>query len=187
LALARARTLRDVITAALASVREAFSWSYGSFWEVHPEDHALRFVQDSGTVSEEFRRVTAEARLREGEGLNAQARHARSLAFGPDWGEMKTCSRCPVARRSGLKSGVCFPILLGSRVLGTMDFLTDERITPSEGRLDALRNVSRLVSTALERVDQQTRLDQAKKDLETKVNQLMQAAQAAAGGNLTVA
>ena len=110
------RTVRDVITAALASVREAFGWSYGSFWEVNPDDQALRFVQDSGSVSEEFRRVTAEARFREGEGLNGQAWQTRDLVFVPDLGEMKTCSRAPVARRSGLKSGVCFPILLGSRV-----------------------------------------------------------------------
>ena len=47
-----------------------------------------------------------------------------------------------------------------------MDFFTEERITLSEGRLDALRNVGRLVSSALERVDQQTKLDLAKKDLE---------------------
>ena len=81
---------------------------------------------------------------------------------------MKSCSRAPVARRSGLKSGVCFPIILGSRVFGTMDFFTEERVTLSESRLDALRNVGRLVSSALERVDQQTKMDQAKKDLETQ-------------------
>jgi methyl-accepting chemotaxis protein len=187
LSLARARTIRDVITAALSSVREAFEWTYGSYWEVHPEDQALRFVQDSGAVSEEFRRVTAEARFREGEGLNGQTWQSRDLVFVPDLGEMKTCSRSPVARRSGLKAGICFPIMLGNRVLGTMDFLTEEKITPSEGRLDALRNVGRLVSSALERVEQQTRLDQAKKDLETKILQLMKVAKAASEGNLTVA
>jgi methyl-accepting chemotaxis protein len=187
LGLARARTVRDVVTTALSSVREAFAWSYGSYWEVHPDDQTLRFVHDSGSVSEEFRRVTAEARFREGEGLNGQAWQSRDLVFVPDLGEMKTCSRAPVARRSGLKSGVCFPIVLGNRVLGTLDFLTEERITPSEGRLDTLRNVGRLVSSALERVDQQTRLDQAKKDLETKVGQLMKVAKAASEGNLAVA
>ena len=68
-----------------------------------------------------------------------------------------------------------------------MDFFTEERINPSASRLDALRNVGRLVSTALERVDQQARIDQAKKDLEAKVNQLMKVARAAAEGDLTVA
>lgn len=186
LALGRSRTVRDVITSALASVREAFNWSYGSFWEINPDEQALRFVHDAGSVTEEFRRVTADARFREGEGLNGQAWQNRDLVFVPDLGEMKSCSRAPVARRSGLKSGVCFPIILGSRVFGTMDFFTEERVTLSDSRLDALRNVSRLVSSALERVDQQIKLDAAKKDLETKVNQLMKVAKAASEGDLTI-
>ncbi len=186
LALGRSRAVRDVITSALTSVREAFNWSYGSFWEINTDEQALRFVHDAGSVTEEFRRVTADARFREGEGLNGQAWQSRDLVFVPDLGEMKSCSRAPVARRSGLKSGVCFPVILGSRVFGTMDFFTEERVTLSESRLDALRNVGRLVSSALERVDQQTKMDQAKKDLETKVNQLMKVAKAASDGDLTI-
>jgi methyl-accepting chemotaxis protein len=187
MALGRARNVREVITAALGSVREAFGWSYGSFWEIQPEEQVLRFSQDSGSVSEDFRRVTAEARFREGEGLNGQAWQTRDLVFVPDLGEMKTCSRAPVAKRSGLKSGVCFPIMLNGKIIGTMDYFTEERITPSASRLDALRNVGRLVSSAMEKVDQQAKIDQAKKDLETKVNQLMKVARVAAEGDLTVA
>jgi methyl-accepting chemotaxis protein len=187
LALGRSRTGRDVVAAALSTVREAFGWSYGSYWEINPDEQALRFVNDSGSVSEEFKRVTNDARFREGEGINGQAWQSRDLVFVPDLGEMKSCSRAPVARRIGLKSGVCFPILSGSRVVGTMDFFTEQRLTLSNGRLDTLRNVGRLVSTALERVDQQARIDQAKKDLETKVNQLMKVAKAASDGDLTVA
>ena len=187
LALGRNRTVRDVITSALSSVRETFMWSYGSFWEINADEQALRFVHDAGSVSEEFRRVTTDARFREGEGLNGQAWQTRDLVFIPDLGEMKSCSRAPVARRSGLKSGVCFPIMLGSRVFGTMDFFTEEKVVLSEGRLETLRNVGRLVSSALERVDQQIRMDQAKKDLETKVNQLMKVAKAASEGDLTIA
>jgi methyl-accepting chemotaxis protein len=187
LALGRARSTREAITAALSCVREAFSWSYGSFWEINAEDQSLRFSHDSGIVGEEFRRVSSESRFREGEGLNGQAWQSRDLVFVPDLGEMKGCSRAPAARRIGLKAGVCFPILVAGKVIGTMDFFTEERITPSEGRLEALRNIGRLVSTALEKVEQQTRIDQAKKDLETKVNQLMTVARAASEGNLTMA
>jgi methyl-accepting chemotaxis protein len=186
LALGRSRTASEVITAALSSVREAFGWSYGSFWAVHPEDQTLRFAQDAGSVNDEFRRITAEARFREGEGLNGQTWQNRELVFVSDLGEMKSCSRAPSARRNGLKAGVCFPILLGSRVYGTMDFFTEERSTPSESRLDALRNVGRLVSSALERVDQQAQIDQAKRDIESKVKELMKVARAAAEGDLTV-
>jgi methyl-accepting chemotaxis protein len=187
LALGRARSTREAITAALSAVREAFSWSYGSFWELNSEDQALRFGQDSGAVGDEFRRVSTESRFREGEGLNGQAWQSRDLVFVADLGEMKGCSRAPAARRIGLKSGVCFPILLAGKVFGTMDFFTEEKIAPSEGRLEALRSIGRLVSTALEKVEQQARIDQSKKELETKVNQLMNVARAASEGNLTMA
>ena len=58
-------------------------------------------------------------------------------------------------------------------------------VKESVGRLDALRNVGRLVSSAVEKVDQQSRIDQGKKDLEVKVSQLMKVARAAAEGDLT--
>jgi methyl-accepting chemotaxis protein len=183
--LGRARSVREAIATALSTVREAFAWSYGSYWEVNSEEQALKFSLDSGTVGDEFRRVSSDSRFREGEGLNGQAWQCRDLVFVPDLGEMKGCSRAPAARRIGLKSGICFPILVGGRVMGTMDFFTEDRITPSEARLDALRNIGRLVSTALEKVEQQARIDQSKKDLEEKVNQLMKVARAASEGDLT--
>jgi methyl-accepting chemotaxis protein len=186
LALARAKTPRDVATSALAAVRDSFGWSYGAYWEVNQEDRALRFAHDSGSVSDELRRAAAEARFREGEGLNGQSWQTRDLVFVPDLGELKTSSLAALARRSGLTSGVAIPVLLGNQVVGTMDFFMQEKVTLSEGRLDALRNVGRLVSSALERVDQQARIDQAKKDLENKVNQLMKVAKAAAEGDLSV-
>ncbi len=186
MALGRCRVSREVVTTALATVRDAFGWSYGSFWEVDPQDQSLKFAHDAGSVTDEFRRVTAEARFREGEGLNGQAWQTRDLVLVADLGEMKGCSRAPVAKRSGLKSGVCLPVLVAGRVIGTMDFFSEEQLTLSEGRTDALRNVGRLVSQSLERVDQQTRMDQAKKDLEFKASELMQVTRAASQGDLTV-
>jgi methyl-accepting chemotaxis protein len=185
LALAQARMVRDVVTSALSAVREAFGWSYGSYWEVNPEDHALRLAHESGSVTDEFRRATAEARFREGEGLSGKSWQTRDLVFVPDLGELKT-PLAAVARRSGLKSGVAVPVTLGNQVHGAMDFFTEEKLALSDGRMEVLRNVGRLVSSALERVDQQARIDQAKKDLENKVNQLMKVAKAAAEGDLTV-
>jgi methyl-accepting chemotaxis protein len=187
IALGRAGSTGEVVSAALNSVREAFGWSYGSFWEVNAADQTLRWSADSGAVADDFRRVSSDSRFREGEGLNGQAWQARDLVFVPDIGEMKSCSRAPVARRGGLKSGVCFPIVLAGRVIGTMDFFTDQQITPSPARLEALRNVGRLVSGALERVEQQARIDRDKRELEARAVELMKVARAAAEGDLTVA
>ncbi|MDG3008239.1 methyl-accepting chemotaxis protein [Paludisphaera mucosa] len=184
-ALGGATTVSEAAEVALRTVREAFGWWYGSFWEVDHSDGRLRWVADSGSVDEEFRRVSTASRFREGEGFNGQAWQTRDLVFVSDLGEMRGCSRAPVAKRNGLKSGVCFPILVDGRVIGTMDFFTKEEVQLSTNRLETLRGVGRQVSISVERVDRQAQIDRSKRDLEEKVGRLMAAARAAAEGDLT--
>jgi methyl-accepting chemotaxis protein len=150
--LAKASTVGDAARAALDTVRSSFGWAYGSYWTVDPAENALRFTVESGSVNEEFRRVTMDARFREGEGLSGRAWKSRDLFFTPDIGQMTDCCRAPAAQRAGVKSGVCFPIVVGGQVAGTMDFFATETVTPSQERLDALRNVGRAVSAAIDRI-----------------------------------
>jgi methyl-accepting chemotaxis protein len=107
---------------------------------------------ESGSVNDEFRRVTMESRFREGEGLSGKTWRNRDLLFTRDIGEMTDCSRAPVAKRAGVKSGVCFPIVVEGAVIGTMDFFSLETLTLSEERLSTLRKVGQLFSVAVERL-----------------------------------
>lgn len=185
MALGGSHTPEGIMSAALDVVRRVFGWAYGSYWQVDPQYDALVFVQESGTVDEEFQRVTRSSRFREGEGLNGRAWRRRDLVAVEDLGELSDCSRAPSARRAGVVSGLGFPIVMNGQVLGTMDFFSTQKFTLSDERLEALRNVGRLVSAALERASQRTAMERAKKDLEEKVNSLLRVAEAAASGDLT--
>ncbi len=167
-AMGRATTVAQAISNGLEIVREAFGWAYGSYWMVDPATQTLRFAQDSGAVSEEFRRVSAEARFREGEGFNGRAWRARDLVFVEDLGTVVDCPRRDSALRLGVKSGVAFPLLLQGAVLGTLDFFVMSTISPSPERLEALRNVGRLVSRAIERlsIEERNRREAAFQDRE---------------------
>jgi PAS domain-containing protein len=154
-ALGRAKTPEEAAKLALDTVKAGFGWAYGSYWQVDPAANALRFSLESGSVNDEFRRVTQEARFREGEGLSGRAWRQRDLFFTPDIGQMTDCCRAPVAIRAGVKSGVCFPIVVDGRVTGTMDFFALETLTPSTERLDTLRAVGRLVSATIERLQRE--------------------------------
>ena len=147
-----ATTPAAVARAALESVRASFGWAYGSYWTVDPSVNALRFNSESGSVNDEFRRVTLEASFKEGEGLSGRAWRQRDLYFTPDIGQMTDCSRAPVAQRMGVKSGVCFPVIVKGQVIGTMDFFALVELELSQDRLEVLRNVGRLVSASIERV-----------------------------------
>ena len=169
-AISNASTGEEAIRAALSTVKDAFGWAYASYWELDPQANALKFALDVESVNEEFRRVTATARFREGEGLSGRAWRNRDLLFVQDIGEMKDCSRAPVAQRAGVKSGVCFPIQVQGSVVGTMDFFAMETLHLSQNRLNALRNVGALVSTAIERSQAAETERQRAQELRDKVD-----------------
>src|SRR5262249_54087473 len=88
-------------------------------------------------------------------------------------------------QRAGLKAAIALPVLVDGSVAGVFDVCSKSDAKLSDRRLETLRSVGRLVSTALERTRQQAVIAQSKKDLEAKVKQLMKVAQAAARGDLT--
>lgn len=163
-ALAGVSSPQQAVDAALAAVREAFGWAYGSYWQVDPGSRALRFAQESGDAGPEFRAVTLTATFPEGVGLSGRAWRTRDLVFVPDIGAVRDCPRAPVAQRVGVRSGICFPLLEDGRVVGTMDFFSLETLDPSPGRLAALRSVGLLVSQTLSRFRQMQRQADAVED-----------------------
>jgi putative methionine-R-sulfoxide reductase with GAF domain len=148
--LGKSHTYQESLRAALDTVRTAFGWAYGSYWAVDPNDNLLKFQLESGSAGEEFRKVTLAASFAEGVGLSGRAWRARDLVFVRDLAEVTDCVRAPAAQRAGVRSGVCFPIMSGEKVVGTMDFFTTEYIDLSQSRQEALRNVGQLVSQRME-------------------------------------
>lgn len=180
-ALQGASSADEAARLALDTVRASFGWAYGSYWKVDDSDRKLKFVLESGDAGEEFRRVTLTASFAEGVGLSGRAWRSRDLYFTRDIGEMTDCCRAPVARRIGVKSGVWFPLIVGGEVVGAMDFFATETLDPSPGRLDALRNVGRMVSQAIGKVVAQEREREAAEALRRNVDLILDMVNAAAG------
>ncbi|WP_278247126.1 methyl-accepting chemotaxis protein [Klenkia soli] len=173
--IADATTEERALRVALDTVRTAFGWAYGSFWGLDERDHLLRFAQESGSAGEEFRQVTLAASFAEGVGLSGRAWRKRDLVFVSDIGEMTDCVRAPAAQRAGVKSGVCFPLVVGGRVIGTMDFFVTETIELSESRAAALRNVQQLVSQRLDVLRRSEEAARNARDLLETIARLRQA------------
>ncbi|GAA4116014.1 hypothetical protein GCM10022215_15420 [Nocardioides fonticola] len=180
-----ATTIEEATRTALDAVRDAFGWGYGSYWRIDPSDNTLKFALESGDAGPEFRKVTLEASFAHGVGLSGRTWAQRDLYFTEDIGEMTDCVRAPVAKRVGVKSGVCFPITANGQVIGTMDFFTMETLHPTENRLEALRNVGRLVSSAFERISKEEAARAEAEELARKVEVVLEVVQAASAGDLT--
>ncbi len=148
-ALEHATTAQEAARLALDTVREAFGLFYGSYWVVDPQDSALRCDVESGSVNDEWRRLTQSCRFHEGEGLVGKAWKARDMETVSDLGELKTWTRGPAALRAGIKSGVAFPIMDDNTVIGAMDFWAMEVVELTAERQETWRSVGRLVSNAM--------------------------------------
>ncbi len=57
-AICDAETTEDLVSASLNTLREAFDWAYASYWKIDKEHNALVFSHESGSVGDEFRKVT---------------------------------------------------------------------------------------------------------------------------------
>lgn len=183
--LGAASDVEQAVQIALDAVRGEFGWAYGSFWKLDPADRTLKFDRESGDVGPEFRRVTLQASFAEGVGLSGRAWARRDLYFTPNIGEVTDCVRAPIAQQVGVKSGVCFPIIVSGEVVGTMDFFTTDALQPSNQRLEALRNVGRLVSDAIARIERDIAEREAAAVIAAKVAQILDVVSAAAAGDLT--
>ncbi|ABS05924.1 GAF domain-containing protein [Kineococcus radiotolerans] len=166
----------QALRTALDTIRRDFDWQYGSFWRLDDSgparEHALRFELESGDAGAEFRRVTLEASFARGVGLSGRAWASEDLVFVEDLGQVTDCVRAPVAQRAGVKSGVCLPILVAGRVVGTMDFFATRTLVMSTSRESALRNTAFLIGQAMERFAAARRLADAGGELLTSIGEV---------------
>ncbi len=163
--LSRATTPDTVLQTAMDVVRDAFHMNYASTWWIEPGADDLTFRAESGTVGEEFRRVTMSASFPRGVGLAGRAWAEGKLVHAPDLSQVHDCVRAPVAAKSGIQAAVAFPLFQEGKVVGTMDFMADPEHTPGPIRITVLSTVGKLVSQALERVLTTERRAETDKDM----------------------
>ncbi len=78
-----AKTPQEAARAALLAVKNAFNWTYGSYWDLSHDARHLAFMVDVGVVNDQFRAATATAKFAEGEGLVGRAWKERGARLRP--------------------------------------------------------------------------------------------------------
>lgn len=144
-------TVEKAAGIALDTIRSQFGWAYGSYWGLNTSENCLKFVVDSGSVNTEFKSASQSGKFEFGIGLSGRTWKEKNLVFVRDIGDVTDCFRAPIAKRVGVKSGLCLPIIVEGEVKGTMDFFALEFLELSQSRLDSLRNIGKLVSSVMQK------------------------------------
>jgi methyl-accepting chemotaxis protein len=157
-ALFTCKTPAEVIQTALDTIRRSFGWAYASYWALDEGSQVLRFEQESGNVNPRFSDITRQASFAKGVGLNGRAWDTGKLFFVEDLGEMVDCCRRETAQAAGVKSGLCLPVFLAGRFIGTMDFFMTESMALSDNRRQVMELSGEVVSnliTSISRFEEQ--------------------------------
>jgi methyl-accepting chemotaxis protein len=151
--LAEAKTFDEVINLVLEKVRVCFNWEYSSFWRVDKDSQTLKYSLESGSVNEEFVKITRTSSFPKGTGLNGRAWSNDNLQFVQRIGEVKDCCRAPTAEAAGVNSGVAFPLKFNNEIIGTFDFFTSKIISLTDSRSSTFLNIAKLTSKKLEELE----------------------------------
>ncbi len=170
--LSRATTVERTITTALDTIRREFDWHYASYWALDETSNTLRLSLESGDLGAEFRAISRTASFARGVGVAGRTWAAGELVCVEDLGEVNDCVRAPAARGAGVKSGVCLPITVGGRVVGTMDFFATRTLVMADSRRDALRNTAFLISQSMDRLAATARVAEAGREMVASIEEV---------------
>src|SRR6516162_7831858 len=152
--LAEAATIEEVTPRILRAMGECLGWDVGALWRVDREAEALRCVElwHKGSIEiPEFERADWQFTFGPGLGLPGRVWSSLKPAYIPDVVADKNLPRGPIAEREGLHAAIGFPILLGSEVLGVIEFFSREIKQPDQELLDMVATIGSQIGQFIER------------------------------------
>jgi PAS domain S-box-containing protein len=124
--LSQEHDLKGAARQLLKAVSETLTWDVGILWQVDTEQRTLEYV-DSWQRDNRTDAFVADSRVRRfqaGIGLPGRVWATAQPAWISDVVVDPNFPRSPLAARSGLHGGFAFPIRVGPRVLGVMEYFT---------------------------------------------------------------
>jgi diguanylate cyclase (GGDEF)-like protein len=147
-----AASVEDALMTAIAAICEHCDWPLGHAWM--READTLRptglWAGDAGRF-EAFRAATAELRLDVGEGLPGRVLAAQSAVWLIDFSQVLSLPRAQAAGAAGLRTALGFPILVGSEVVGVLEFLTERTLVRDEDLIELMAQVGTELGRVVER------------------------------------
>ena len=168
--LAEAPTLARGTPRILQAICESLNWSVGAIWRVDHEEKLLRCVETwhmSAAQVKEFDRGTHSRTFSPGVGLPGRVWAQAQPAWIEDVTQDANFPRAKIAAREGLHAAFGFPILLGTEVLGVLEFFGPQIQQPDHRLLEMMSAIGSQIGQFIERKEAEEALRGYARDLET--------------------
>jgi formate hydrogenlyase transcriptional activator len=152
--LAEAATLEEATPKILQAVCECLEWDLGELWRIDRAAGVLRCVEmwhKESLEAPQFEATSHNRTFLPSIGLPGRVWATRQPAYIPDVVQDANFPRAPIAAHEGLHAAFAFPILLGSEVVGVMDFFSQGIRQPDQDLLDMMATIGSQIGQFIER------------------------------------
>jgi len=167
--LAEAPTLARATPRILQAVCQSLDWSVGAIWRVDQNENLLRCVETWHIPSaqlKEFDQSTHSQTFPRGIGLPGRVWSQTQPAWIEDVTHDANFPRASIAAKEGLHAAFGFPVLLGTEVVGVLEFFSDQIQKPDGRLLDMMSAIGSQIGQFMERKEAEDALRVYARDLE---------------------
>ena len=167
--LAEAPTLASATPRILQAVCQSLDWSVGAIWRVDQNENLLRCVETWHIPSaqlKEFDQSTHSQTFPRGIGLPGRVWSQTQPAWIEDVTHDANFPRASIAAKEGLHAAFGFPVLLGTEVVGVLEFFSDQIQKPDGRLLDMMSAIGSQIGQFMERKEAEDALRVYARDLE---------------------
>ena len=153
-ALAESTSLREAAPKVLRAICETLGWEHGALWRKDAAAELLRCVDLCSPLQAsfpEFAAISRRTTFARGVGLPGRVWASGKPAWIPDVVKDQNFPRAPIAAREGLHGAFGFPVLVGTEVLGVLEFFSREIRRPDEELLELLATAGSQIGQFAER------------------------------------
>jgi PAS domain S-box-containing protein len=152
--LAEAESLEAATPALLKSICEGLSWDLGALWRVNEQSKALRCMNIWHVPNQTFAtfaKATKEFSFKSGIGLPGKVWASSQPVWIPEVQAGDNFTRASFAMAEGLHSAFGFPIRVGDRVAGVIEFFTREKRQLEPEIMDMFDSIGSQIGQFIER------------------------------------
>src|SRR5437867_1671076 len=160
--LAEADRLAEATPRILEAICTTLGWEHAALWRVDPEADTLRCVAVwpvSGAEVTRFEALTRSTRFTKGVGLPGRVWATGGPAFIQDVLVDSNFPRAEAAAEHGLHAAFGFPIVLGTEILGVMEFFSHDIREPDPDLFAMLDTIGSQIGQFIERRRAEEELD----------------------------
>jgi len=180
--LAESPALTDAVPRILQTVCETLGWEIGDFWTPDAGASLLRCVsiwqRHAGRLAK-FKATSSEHSFAPGIGLPGVVWSSLKPVWISDLTKGNNFPRAAVASAEGLRAAFAFPISFRKRLLGVMEFFSDEIREPDEELLKIFTSIGSQIGQFVQRKEAEVGLQKSKILLEQRVRERTQELRAA--------